>query len=49
VSVLSAISPGDVERIEVLRGAAATTLYGIEASSGVILIKTRRRDGRPPP
>jgi TonB-dependent SusC/RagA subfamily outer membrane receptor len=42
VSVLSTINPADVARIEVLRGAAATTAYGMEASSGVILIVTRR-------
>jgi TonB-dependent SusC/RagA subfamily outer membrane receptor len=42
VSMLSTINPADVERIEVLRGAAATTLYGIEANAGVILIQTRR-------
>ena len=42
VSVLSTINPSDVARIEVLRGAAATTLYGMDAASGVILIQTRR-------
>ena len=42
ISMLSLIDPWEVERIEVLRGAAATTLYGMEASAGVILIETRR-------
>ena len=32
----------DVERIEVIRGAAATTLYGSEASAGVIQIFTKK-------
>lgn len=41
-SMLSTISAADVERIEVLRGAAATTQYGTEANAGVILIQTRR-------
>ncbi|MDR0786451.1 MAG: TonB-dependent receptor [Gemmatimonadota bacterium] len=36
------IKPEDIERVEVVRGAAATTLYGTEASNGVIQIFTRR-------
>ena len=32
----------DIERIEVVRGPAATTLYGTEASTGVIQIFTKR-------
>jgi TonB-dependent starch-binding outer membrane protein SusC len=39
---LGDINPADIERIEVLKGAAATTLYGSEASNGVIQIFTRR-------
>lgn len=31
----------DIEKIEVIKGAAATALYGAEAASGVILITTR--------
>lgn len=34
--------PGDVERIEVLKGAAAAALYGARANNGVIQIFTRR-------
>ena len=38
----------DIERIEVVKGAAATTLYGTEASGGVIQIFTKRgRSGAP--
>lgn len=38
----------DIERVEVVKGAAATTLYGTEASGGVIQIFTKRgRTGRP--
>jgi TonB-dependent starch-binding outer membrane protein SusC len=40
-SRLSDINPDDIERIEVLKGAAAATLYGTEASSGVIQIFTK--------
>ena len=40
--------PGDVERIEVLKGAAAAALYGARANNGVIQIFTRRgQEGRP--
>ncbi len=42
------IKPEDIERIEVVKGASATTLYGTEASNGVIQIFTRRgRTGAP--
>ena len=38
----------DIERVEVLKGASATTLYGTEASGGVIQVFTKRgRVGRP--
>ncbi len=36
------INPEDIERVEVVKGAAATTLYGTEASAGVIQIFTKR-------
>ncbi|HEU5207941.1 MAG TPA: TonB-dependent receptor [Longimicrobiales bacterium] len=39
---LDDINPNDIERIEVVRGAAAATLYGTEASAGVIQIFTKR-------
>ncbi len=42
VSVLDHINPNDIERIEVIKGSAATTLYGTEASAGVIQIFTKR-------
>jgi TonB-dependent starch-binding outer membrane protein SusC len=41
-SRLGDINPADIERIEVIKGAAAATLYGTEASSGVIQIFTKR-------
>ena len=38
----------DIERVEVMKGASATTLYGTEASGGVIQIFTKRgHSGRP--
>ena len=39
---LNDIRPEDIERIDVVKGAAATTLYGTEASGGVIQIFTKR-------
>ena len=41
-SPLNNINPADIERIEVIKGAAATTLYGTEASAGVIQVFTKR-------
>jgi TonB-dependent SusC/RagA subfamily outer membrane receptor len=38
---LDDINPADIERIEVIKGAAAATLFGTEASSGVIQIFTK--------
>ncbi|HEU0015785.1 MAG TPA: SusC/RagA family TonB-linked outer membrane protein, partial [Longimicrobium sp.] len=45
---LADIPPEDIERVEVLKGAAAAALYGSRANSGVIQIFTRRgQQGRP--
>ncbi len=41
VMPLNDISPEDIARIEVIKGPAATTLYGTEASAGVIQIFTK--------
>ena len=40
-SRLDDIDPMSIEKIEVLKGAAAATLYGTEASNGVLLITTK--------
>jgi TonB-linked SusC/RagA family outer membrane protein len=42
ISRFNDISPEDIESIEVIRGPAAATLYGTEASNGVIQIITKR-------
>jgi TonB-linked SusC/RagA family outer membrane protein len=42
VSRINDINPDDVESIEILKGPAAATLYGTEASSGVINIITKK-------
>ena len=41
-SRLNDINPEDIESIEVIKGPAAATLYGTEASNGVINIITKR-------
>ncbi len=42
VSTLSDLSPSDIESIEVVKGPAAATLYGADASAGVIQILTKK-------
>ncbi|MEO7049382.1 MAG: SusC/RagA family TonB-linked outer membrane protein, partial [Ferruginibacter sp.] len=39
---LSAVNPGDIESISVLRGASASILYGSQGANGVILITTKK-------
>jgi TonB-dependent starch-binding outer membrane protein SusC len=41
-SRLNDIAPGDIENIEILKGPAATAMYGTAAAAGVILITTKR-------
>lgn len=41
-SRLNDLNPADIERVEVVRGAAASALYGSEASGGVVQVFTKR-------
>ncbi|MDZ7780476.1 MAG: TonB-dependent receptor [Gemmatimonadota bacterium] len=41
-SAINDINPDNIERVEIVKGPAATTLYGTEASAGVIQIFTKR-------
>ena len=44
---LAAISPDDIESMEVLKDAAAAAIYGARASNGVVLITTKKgKQGR---
>ncbi len=43
------LNPYDVESIEVLKGAAATALYGSRGSNGVVIIRTKRGHSGPRP
>ncbi|MFN2458366.1 MAG: SusC/RagA family TonB-linked outer membrane protein [Chitinophagaceae bacterium] len=42
------INPNDIERIEVINGAAAAAIYGSRASNGVVQIFTKRGKGGAP-
>ncbi len=45
---LNDFNPEDIESIEIIKGPAAATLYGTEASNGVIQILTKRgKSGKP--
>ncbi|RZK47315.1 MAG: SusC/RagA family TonB-linked outer membrane protein [Pedobacter sp.] len=41
-SPLATINPADIERIDILKDADATAIYGARGSNGVILISTRK-------
>jgi TonB-dependent starch-binding outer membrane protein SusC len=41
-SPLNDLNPADIDRIEVIKGSAASTLYGTEAAAGVIQIFTKQ-------
>ena len=46
---LSDLNPEEVDRVEVLKGPAAATLHGAEASAGVIQVFTKRGRRNTPP
>lgn len=39
---LADLNPNDIQTIEILKGAAASAIYGSQASNGVVLITTKR-------
>ena len=45
---LADINPADIERVEVLNGAAAAAIYGSRANAGVVQIFTKRGSGGTP-
>src|SRR5690606_26118567 len=45
ISRLGDFNPDDIQSIEIIKGPAAATLYGTEASAGVVQIITKK--GRP--
>lgn len=47
-NAVSGLNPQDIERLDVLKDAAATALYGTRAANGVIVITTKKgRYGKP--
>ncbi len=47
-NAIAGINPRDIERIDVLKDAAATALYGTKAANGVIVVTTKSgREGKP--
>jgi len=44
-NALASINPNDIERVEILKDAAASAIYGSRAANGVIVITTKR--GKP--
>ena len=47
-NAIAGINPQDIQRIDVLKDAAATALYGTRAANGVIVVTTKSgREGRP--
>lgn len=45
---LNELNPDDIETITVLKDAAATSLYGVRASNGVIVVTTKRGTSKKP-
>ena len=42
VNALSSLNPNDIESIEILKDASATSIYGAKGANGVVLITTKR-------
>jgi TonB-linked SusC/RagA family outer membrane protein len=48
VNRIADLNPADIDRIEVLKGASASSIYGVRASNGVVVITTKKgKAGRP--
>lgn len=47
-NAIAGLNPQDIERIDVLKDAAATAIYGTQAANGVIVVTTKRGyEGKP--
>lgn len=47
-NAISGLNPDDIDRIDVLKDAAATALYGARAANGVIVVTTKKGTSGPP-
>ena len=45
INRIADLNPNDIADIQILRGAAATTMYGSRGTNGVVIIKTKRGGG----
>lgn len=41
-NAISSINPEDIERIDILKDASATAIYGVKAANGVIVVTTKK-------
>lgn len=41
-NIMATINPGDIESVEILKDASATSIYGSRGANGVVLITTKR-------
>ncbi len=41
-NAIASINPEDIDRIDVLKDASATAIYGVKAANGVIVITTKK-------
>lgn len=44
-NAISGLNPMDIEKIDVLKDAAATAIYGVRAANGVIVVTTKKGSG----
>src|SRR5690606_11207374 len=45
---LNSINPNDIESVQVLKDASSASIYGAQASNGVIIITTKKgKEGKP--
>jgi TonB-linked SusC/RagA family outer membrane protein len=47
-NLLAALNPNDIERIDILKDASATAIYGSRGANGVVLITTKQGQGLRP-
>ncbi len=47
-NAIAGINPDDIERIDILKDASATALYGAKAANGVIVVTTKKGKAGPP-
>lgn len=47
-NAISSLNPADIERIDILKDASSTAIYGVRAANGVIVVTTKKgRKGKP--